>query len=206
MYPSCQKYRPFPIDAPEVITQDFKPLDADPFPYFGVVKLSIIPPKGLHHPVLPYRVKGKLFFPLCAKCAEFEKPHCDHSDEDRALVGAWCTPEVEKALEMGYRVLEVFEVWDYKEIAQYDGVDEKTGLFTSYVNMFLRLKQESDGYPKGVETEEEKMEYIENYFKREGVRLDPKKIEKNPGIRSLAKLMLNSFWGELHNGSHHALN
>jgi len=29
----------------------------------------------------------------------------------------------------------------------------------------------------------------------EHIQLDPNKIEKNPGLRSIAKLMLNSFWG-----------
>ena len=29
------------------------------------------------------------------------------------------------------------------------------------------------------------------------IRLDPEKIEYNPGLRSLAKLMLNSLWGML---------
>ena len=31
---------------------------------------------------------------------------------------------------------------------------------------------------------------------REGIRLDPDKIEYNPGLRALAKLMLNSVWGK----------
>jgi hypothetical protein len=29
----------------------------------------------------------------------------------------------------------------------------------------------------------------------EGIQLDPDKIEHNPGMRALSKLMLNSFWG-----------
>ena len=35
-----------------------------------------------------------------------------------------------------------------------------------------------------------------NTKKHEGIELDSNKIEKNPGLRSLAKLMLNSFWGK----------
>ena len=38
--------------------------------------------------------------------------------------------------------------------------------------------------------------YIEMYEEREGIRLDPKNIEFNSGLRSLAKLLLNSFWGK----------
>ena len=34
------------------------------------------------------------------------------------------------------------------------------------------------------------------YEEREGIRLDPSKIQHNAGLRSLAKLLLNSFWGK----------
>ena len=34
------------------------------------------------------------------------------------------------------------------------------------------------------------------YKEHEDIELDPNQIEKNPGLRSLAKLMLNSFWGK----------
>ena len=37
---------------------------------------------------------------------------------------------------------------------------------------------------------------------REGVRLDPSKMKKNPGLRSLAKLCLNSFWGKFGQRTH----
>jgi hypothetical protein len=37
--------------------------------------------------------------------------------------------------------------------------------------------------------------YVEDFKIKEGVSLDLEKISYNPGLRSLAKLMLNSFWG-----------
>jgi hypothetical protein len=37
--------------------------------------------------------------------------------------------------------------------------------------------------------------YIEAYKEHEGILLDKDKIRKNPALRSLAKLLLNSFWG-----------
>ena len=43
--------------------------------------------------------------------------------------------------------------------------------------------------------DEQKQQYIEEYFERERIRLDPDKIEYNPGLQALAKLMLNLFWG-----------
>ena len=45
-------------------------------------------------------------------------------------------------------------------------------------------------------TEEEKLAYIERFLKREGVHLKMEDIERNEGLRLLAKLCLNSFWGK----------
>ena len=59
------------------------------------------------------------------------------------------------------------------------------------------MKQEASGYPKECVTDEQKQRYIDEYYEHEGIRLDPNKIEYNPGLRSLAKLMLNSLWGML---------
>jgi len=45
-----------------------------------------------------------------------------------------------------------------------------------------------------VQTQEDRDRYIRDYEAREGIILDPNEIEKNEGLRSIAKLMLNSFW------------
>ncbi len=73
---------------------------------------------------------------------------------------------------------------------------QSDGLFKDYVNTFLNIKQEASGYPKNCTTEEEKQQYVEEYLEREGIQLDRRKIEYNPGLLALAKLMLNSFWGK----------
>ncbi|CAF0975526.1 unnamed protein product [Brachionus calyciflorus] len=73
---------------------------------------------------------------------------------------------------------------------------EKLGLlFGEYVDMFLKGKQEADAYPDNVKTEEEKQQYIKDYYEREGVLLDANKIQKNKGLRSVMKMLLNSLWG-----------
>ena len=38
--------------------------------------------------------------------------------------------------------------------------------------------------------------HLDDYRDKEGIELDPEKIEKNPGLRTLAKMMLNSMWGK----------
>ena len=62
--------------------------------------------------------------------------------------------------------------------------------------MFLKLKQESSGYPSWVHSEEDKDRYIEDYRRAEGIALDKASISKNSGQRTLVKLKLNSLWGK----------
>lgn len=115
-----------------------------------------------------------------------------HSDEERALTGTWTMDEIRVALQNGYRLLERFELWEY-QVATY----ENGGLFTEFINTFLKLKQESSGYPDWCQNDEDEKQYVEDYYEHEGIRLDPSKIEKNAGYRCLSKSMLVSFWGKL---------
>ena len=39
---------------------------------------------------------------------------CTNSDEEHCIVGTWVVVEVRKAVEMGYRVIDVFEFWEYE--------------------------------------------------------------------------------------------
>ena len=128
-------------------------------------------------------------FPLCKSCADTcHQTPCTHSDNERAIEGTWCSVELEKALEKGYRLLKIHEVWHFPATS-----DE---LFKEHINTFLKIKQEASGYPKDCVTEEQKQGYVDEYFEVSGIHLDPEKIEYNPGLCALAKLMLNSFWGK----------
>lgn len=101
------------------------------------------------------------------------------------LVRAWLSIDVVKACELGYRVVRLIEVWDFPESSSH--------LFKGYIDTFLKIKQEASGWPSWCQTEAQKRQYIREYEEKEGIKLDYAKIKKNPGLRSLAKLMLNSF-------------
>jgi hypothetical protein len=197
LYPWGVKYGEFPVGHPEIITEEFEPISKDSKPYFGLIKCKVLPPRVLHHPVLPYFSGGKLLFPLCKTCAEeMRQDYCDHTDEKRALSGTWVTTELYKALDLGYTIVSVDEIWHYKEREKYDGNDSNTGLFTRYIDCFLKLKIQASGWPGWVQTEEDKTAFLQQCKDREGFDLDRTKIKKNAGLRSLAKLCLNSFWGK----------
>ncbi|XP_035677014.1 uncharacterized protein LOC118416064 [Branchiostoma floridae] len=190
LYPFVNKYCEYPLGHPDVIVSGFASIDT----YFGVAKCKVLPPRGLYHPVLPYRVGEKLMFPLCHTCAMNEQRECNHTDEERSLLGTWVTLELTVAMEMGYRVVEIYEVHHFP--------NKSDTLFREYIDKFLKIKQESSGWPEWVtsapaeEKLEKENEYLRKYEENEGIRLDRDDIKKNQGRRSLAKLCLNSFWGK----------
>ena len=55
LYPYVLKYKPFPLGHPEIITEDFQDVRS----YFGLIQCRVLPPRGMYHPVLPYRTGGK---------------------------------------------------------------------------------------------------------------------------------------------------
>ena len=127
-------------------------------------------------------------FTLCHQCALDQEIVCKHNDTKRAITGTWPSIEVNKALEKGYQIVQMFEVWHW---------EKKGDLFSKYVNACIKEKQEASGYPEGCVTEEQKRAYIENYKQHEGIELDYNKIAKNSGARQVAKMKANSQWGYL---------
>ena len=82
-------------------------------------------------------------------------------------------------------MVKLIEVWHFQ--------DRSADLFEGYIDTFLKIKQEASGWPSWCRTEEHKRQYVREYQGIEGIKLDPEKIKKNPGLWSLAKLILNSF-------------
>lgn len=194
LYPWVNKNCDYPVGHPIYIDQ---PPGTDISNYFGLLKVKIIPPRGLYHAVLPSRHGNKLTFPLCRTCLELEQPKpihqrscsCSHSDEERALTGTWCSPELHKAVEKGYRVVYVYEVWHFEQ--------KSDALFKTYINTFLKMKMEASGWPSDVGDDPDKQDaFIREFGAKEGIELEPANMMKNEGQRALSKLMLNSFWGK----------
>ena len=201
LYPTINKYGTYPIGHPQILTN---PENQNIQEYFGIAKVDVLALEKLLHPVLPVKLNEKLLFPLCVKCAEdqaeqpwYERSNlCSHSDEERMMTGTWCTPELQKEVQTGYRILKIHEVWHFPESQR------KEGLFAPYVNTWLKHKTEASGLPSHCVTEEQTNDYVQQYFTHEGIKLDPERIEKNPGRKQVAKLMLNSFWGKFGENEH----
>ena len=187
LYPTVLKYEEFPMGHPIVINENFDDLAS----YFGFVKCIVQPPTNLYIPVLPYKTKNKkLVFPLCSECAEEQnQKSCEHNAEQRQLIGTWTTEELKYAVDNGYKIVKFIEVYHYPQ--------KSDQIFREYINLWLRFKQEADGWPSWVKCEEDKDRYIAEFKEREGIELRKDHIKKNPGLRFIAKLFLNTLWGKL---------
>tara|TARA_R110000824_G_scaffold2946_2_gene13443 strand:- start:82 stop:3975 length:3894 start_codon:yes stop_codon:yes gene_type:complete len=166
LYPTTNYYDEYPKGHPTKIYEKF---DLTLKSYFGIVDCYVIPPKDLYHPVLAEKGE-KLMFDLNDKR------------------GVWTTLELNKAIEKGYKIKKIYEVWNWET--------QTTDLFKGYVSTFLKIKQESSGFPTWCLNENDKQRYIDDYHNRQGIKLDKNKIRKNKGMRAVAKLCLNSLWGK----------
>ena len=203
LYPYVNKYGIYPTRHPHIMRggeYDFDMTHPIEDRYFGFVYCRVLPPRDLFHPVLPLSVScpssnaTKLMFVLCRTCAKernFTLNSCQHDEQERSFEGTFVTTELDKALEKNYKVLRVFEIWNYP--------NRREGLFADYINHFLKGKQEAAGWPEGCTTDEKKQEYIRQNHEREGVLLDKNKIpdKKNNAEYNRCKLCLNSFWGKM---------
>ena len=118
------------------------------------------------------------------------------ADAERVLEGTWVIDELRLAVNKGYKILEIYEIYEYR-VTQYNPETGEGGLFVEYIDTFLKLKAEASGYPSWVRTPADEDRYIEMFRQSEGVRLDKDSIRYNAAKRGLAKLCLNCMWGKL---------
>lgn len=53
---------------------------------------------------------GRLIFPLCCACAEINSKACIHEVRERSWISGYTHFELNAALKLGYKVLDLFEV------------------------------------------------------------------------------------------------
>lgn len=140
-------------------------------------------------------MRNRLVFPLCYKCAQLQSlDECNHSVNERCIVGTWTTMEIKKSLEKNYQIIEIYEIWHFPELVP-QNLNEN-GLFTEFINSYIKLKVEASGWPRNDMTETEKDEYIKLYEEKENIKLNKESIRYNAGMRALGKLVVVSFWGK----------
>ncbi|KAK3918067.1 putative DNA polymerase [Frankliniella fusca] len=196
-YPNANLRAKYPVGHPEIfLAGDPKMTPVEE--WNGAVKCTVVPPRDLYLPVLPYKANGRLMFPLCRTCVEMQNQEiCTHADpKQRQLCSVWCAPEIHLAMEKGYKIETVHEVYQYPRTMKWNGETGREGLLSAYVRCFMALKAQASGWPADCTSDEAKQKYMDDVKKYDGITIDPAKVEKNPALRQLSKLMLNSFWGK----------
>lgn len=181
LYPFVCKTKLYPVGHPTIL---YKNLGTSLDPYFGFIQCKVKPPRQLMIPVLPVRLNGKLLFPLCAKCAsEYRCGYCVHSEEDRCFSGVWFSEELKLAVKKGYEIVEIEQVYHFKQ--------QSSQLFSNFMNDLYKIKLLASGAPTNVDLDQ----FIKEIKEKEKIDLSGCKFDKNPGLRYIAKILLNSFWG-----------
>ncbi|EFP00492.1 hypothetical protein CRE_21759 [Caenorhabditis remanei] len=184
----------YPKGQPTVLKKDFDAIiPGKALKYRGVVFCDMLAPPDTAFGVLPHRSNHKLLFPLCRTCAtQSNGKKCTHTEEkQRYLTGCWVTEELNLAIEMGYQVKKIHEVWHWDDSKWFKG-----GFFRKYLEPLLKMKHEASGWPRPNMSDKEKEDHIKAIFENDGVLICADKVKKNPALRQMAKLFLNSAWGK----------
>ena len=136
-------------------------------------------------------------FVLCPTCAETTNCGvCGHTRSERCISGTWVSVELQKAVAIGYVIVEIYEAWDYDETTVYDQATSEGGLFTQYMNTFMKIRMEASGYSIGCSigctTPQEKTVFIERVCAHVGLYLSNDDIVYNAGRCTVANLCLNN--------------
>lgn len=195
LYPFVCSWKVLPIGVPKILTGkhiDRARLNPNhPNRYFGFARIVVKPNVNDFIGILPQRKK-------CG--ADTEKLVYDLEEK----TGAWHTELIYLAMEHHYEILDIYEIWHWDE------KNRSNTFMRGYMEFFLRMKQESEGWLKLGKswignkkeeeiTEEEKTQIQEMIFQNNGGFARPRKdkVEKNPVNRQNAKIFLNCLWGKL---------
>ena len=61
------------------------------------------------------KIARKIAKQNCQECYNERNADCTHTDSERAITGLWTTAEMEKALEKGYKIVTIYDVWHFKQ-------------------------------------------------------------------------------------------
>ena len=159
----------------------------------GSILLKILPPTNLFAPYLLYRkLDGTTVNTLCKKCAELNIQKCNHSNEERSFIATYMISEIEFALHLNYKVLQIYEAHIYLT---------KDFLLKDFIQKLNYYKTISSDCFQKCGTEREKNQYC-TYLNEKMDLEDPNfqikigNVKPNCAQRNYFKLLCNSLFGK----------
>ena len=159
--------------------------------FIGICQARVLPLSNLFIPCLAHKMDGKLLFCFCRTCASngsIQRSSCTHNELERSWIDVYTSIDTERALSLGYMILEYKEIWHYNEGGGRISRD--------FILNIVRRKIECSGFPPGCDSEESKREYVSNLKERCSINLELNNVRKDPTDRYLNKIMTNSVWGK----------
>ena len=170
--------------------------------------VKIVAPSKLFRPFLPYRLNDEFsHLALCKECLKNKaSKHCNHrSKNKRSFTSCYQITDLEKAVALGYEILEWYEIHHYKK---------RENIFAEFVKVLAAQKLKNtdifESFASDSCDEKQKICHSLNVNMRfdthPNLLLTPNNIVSNPAQKEFFKLMLNSFYGRfaLHtNFTHH---
>jgi len=223
LYPFVNYSFKYPVGHPTIATHNksVKWSRAEDNTFEGIIKCIVVPPRRSSlPPILPVRLSlagssgladPRLLFPYCRKCSIKNKIgsyapnyNCKHSDAQRSFVVTTTHLELNEALRHGYRVTKLLRTFEFDQY--------RDDIFKEYVRQFLQIKIQASGWPSNNEGDENccwegaddqvpqqilaaRQQFIRECHDNYGITIDSTKMRKNPGLRYISKLCLNSLWG-----------
>lgn len=154
--------------------------------------VKIVAPKNLFRPYLPFRLNDEFnHMALCRACLKNKSnKKCYHRlDEVRAFTSCYQITDLEKAVSLGYKILEWYEVHHYSK---------REPLFQKFVKILASQKLCNTKLfsSNNTNVQNDVCKNLNLKMNLQGnLALNPSKIIDNPAQKQLYKEMLNSFYG-----------
>lgn len=197
MYPYCGLKFDFPVGYPKIIignTLENVTIEQNQVCYekcpltFGLIHCEVLAPQDLQWPFLQFRTKDSVFLGLCKSCCIEQKVFCRHKKNSvRSFTSTWTLIEINKALELGYQILSIFEILYFTK---------SKPIFRNFLSSLssLRLLNSYDNSDK-----EKFCHTINSDLNLYGTVFEVQTSDlcSNPMKKNFYKLMLNSVLGKL---------
>lgn len=166
---------------------------------YGVIFLTILPPNNLKFPFLPTKLSnGKTVLTLCLKCSELQmKKSCKHSESERSFTSTYTINEIEFALNLGYKIVNIFECHFYKR------QKKVLNTFVKHLNV-LKIQNSNCLVNKTPDEQELYCTFLNDAMSLDfPLSLSPDNIKYNPQNHKLYKLAANALFGKIQQRSNH---
>jgi len=124
LYPYICKTSKFPVEHSKVyVSEECReltgPSGIEIDKVEDLVHCTVLLTRTLYHPVLPVQMHDILMFALCRLCCEnMCQTDCTENVTDREFTGCLVVHEIRKAVSVGYKITNIYEIWQY-EVTQY---------------------------------------------------------------------------------------